>query len=211
MSKISENLKNFINKHKELISQGNWYELFEEGIYELSKWERADLALMLKDSGIHIFIEDVFNPDYNYTDYIEEEFTGNISTEVIKQLNKDLDLDYSGDLKGYSFNEVLKALSEEHFFNPELKDYYRNYKDDSSPVTEFKYVILKPNSGNVGSLIGFGLIIKSKDNNWVKVLTNGLRESLIDWREGFGIGYNKRTLNKYVEEKHFEPLLRRLG
>ena len=207
---ISQQIKNFINKNKDLIQQSDWVELFEEALYELTKWERADLALILKDSGIAILIEDVFNKEYGYTNYIEDDMSTSITSSMLKELNASLDLDYSGDLKGYPFNEVLKQLMYSYFFTPELKDYYRDYKDDSSPIVEFKYFIAKPGDG-YGNLIGLGIIVKSKNNNRIKVVTNGLRENFIDYREGFGLGYNKSKLEKYIEEKHFTPLLGRLG
>ena len=134
-----------------------------------------------------------------------------VTSNMIKQLNQDLDLDYSGDLKGYPFNEVLYILAQEYgTFSPKIKAEYQELKGDSSPVTQFKYVITRPGSLD-DDLISFGFILESKNMNRTHAVTNGLRETLIDWREGFGIGYNKEALNKYIEENHFEPLLRRLG
>lgn len=208
---ISQQLKNFIKNNQQYINDGNWIGLFDEANYELGKYDRCDLSLMLKDSGIPISIEDVFSKELGYTDYVEDDMLTTVSQPLLNDIVKELDWDYSNDLKGYSFNEVLRIIAEEYGpFVPQLKDYYREYKDDSSPVIKFNYVLLKLSGSGVGSLIGFGFILKIENGKYFKVATNGLRETLIDFREGFGIGYNKDKLNKYAEER-FELLLSRLG
>ena len=211
MVAISQQLKNFIKNNQQYISDGNWIDLFDAANYDLSKYDRCDLSLMLKDSGIPISIEDVFSKELGYTNYAEDDMLTSVSQSLLNDITKQLDWDYSNDLKGYPFNDVLEALANEYGpFVPQLKDYYREYKDDSSPVIEFRYILLKPGDSGVGSLIGFGFILKIKDGKYLKVATNGLRETLIDYREGFGIGYNKDKLNKYAEER-FKQLLIRLG
>lgn len=212
MLAISQKLKSFIKDNQQHIQENNWIYLFEEANYTLTKYERCDLALLLKDSGIFIPIEDVFDKKYGHTDYVEDDMLTNVSQSLLNNIVKGLNWNYSDDLKGYPLNEILKVLADEYGpFAPQIKDYYRDYKNDSSSVTEFRYILFKPGNAGVGNLIGFGFILKSESGKYFKIATNSLRESLLDYREGFGIGYNKDKLNKYAEKYHFEPLLRRLG
>lgn len=209
MANISNNIRNFIKEHQNLINSGDWVELFYNSFYELNNYESADLALMLKDAGILIDIKDVFSKEYEYTDYIEDDMSSNVTIAMLEQLNNELDLDYSKELKEYPFNKVLDVLSKSYVFTPTLKDLYRDNQYDSSPIVKFKYLLFKPE--NYKGAIRIGFTIKSADGHYIKIYTNGLPEKLIDYRAGFGIGYNKVNLNKYVKENHLDPLLLRLN
>ena len=73
MKSISPDIKNFINENKNLISEGNWSDLFEESRYQLDKYRRQDLSLILKDADIIIPIQEVFPKKKNFTHYIEDD------------------------------------------------------------------------------------------------------------------------------------------
>lgn len=210
MITISQQVKNFIKNKQQLIQEGDWSSLFEEAKYRLSKYERNDLAFLLRNSGIHILIEDVFPKKKGYTNYVEDDMLVSVSQSLLDLITKELDWDYSGDLKGYPFIDVLNALRLEYSITGAFDKYCSHFKDSTSKVDKFRYILQRPD-GTVGmGLIGFKVIIHTNNNEIVKVNLNGLRGNLIDYQEGFGIGYNKDKLNEYAEEK-FGNLLSRLG
>lgn len=210
MLAVSQQVKNFIKDNQKFIQEGDWPSFFEEVKYSLSKYERCDLALMLRDAGIPILVEDVFPKEMGYTNYAEDDMLTSVSQSLLNLITKGLDWNYSGDLKGYPFIEVLNALRLEYPTTGVFATYCKDFKDSTSKVDEFRYILQRPD-GTVGmNLIGFKVVIHTNNNETVKVNLNALRQNVIDYQEGFGIGYNKDKLNEYAEEK-FRKLLSRLG
>ena len=210
MSKdIHYHIVEFINRHKVLISKGDWSKLFEESRYELTKYEKQDLALLLKDADIIIPIQDVFPKEKNFTHFIEDDMLIDITPSITKELNKQFNFEYK-DKINYPFNKVLYQLTQESQFDRQLLKFYETYKNDSSPVDSFKYIILRPYTHGFGNIIPLGIKIKSRNMLSVTTIPYSINYNLIDWVEGFGIGYNKEGIEKLVEER-FNRLLQRLN